>query len=143
MLWTEFVENTGCKQTEYNYKVYKNLEELYMMNDLLSKSAIYETGKKLVDNSKTAEEEEIETNLKKEKESLQTDIEDYKKQIDYYKYLIEYRKEETEMTGIYTDEEIKIMKKDIKDFTDTIKRYRNLIKRERNRIKNIEFIMNL
>ena len=55
MLYAEFIAGTGCKATEHNYKVYKDLEIMYMNSDI-SKEQIYEYGKKLVDNSLTAEQ---------------------------------------------------------------------------------------
>ena len=45
MLFSEFVEGTGCKDNEKNYEVYKNLEIMYM-NSNMSKAEIYEYGKK-------------------------------------------------------------------------------------------------
>ena len=63
MLYSEFVEGTGCKENEHNYKVYKNLEIMYMNSDM-SKQEIYEYGKKLVDNSKSEKEIELENTLK-------------------------------------------------------------------------------
>lgn len=49
MLFSEFVENVGCKENAHNFKVYQNLEVMYMNSDI-SKEAVYEYGKKLVDN---------------------------------------------------------------------------------------------
>lgn len=63
MLWSEFVEGTGCKDTEHNYNVYKELELIYMNTDC-TKAHIYEMGKKLVDNSKTEEQIEKEARRK-------------------------------------------------------------------------------
>ena len=56
MLYNEFVENTKCKETEYNYSVYKALEALYMANDSITKETIYKAGKLLIDNSETPAE---------------------------------------------------------------------------------------
>ena len=55
MMYCEFVAGTGCKDTPHNYKVFEDLEVMYMNSDL-SKEQIYEYGKKLVDNSKTEKE---------------------------------------------------------------------------------------
>ena len=52
MLYGEFIEGTGCKDNEHNYKVYCDLEIMCMNSDM-SKAEIYEYGKKLVDNSKS------------------------------------------------------------------------------------------
>lgn len=51
MMYSEFIEGTGCRQNEHNYKVFQNLEAMYINTDM-SKEEIYEYGKKLVDNSK-------------------------------------------------------------------------------------------
>ena len=55
MMYNEFINGTGCKENDHNYKVYKDLEILYMNSDL-TKEQIYEYGKKLVDNSKSEEQ---------------------------------------------------------------------------------------
>ena len=49
MLFSEFIEGTGCKDNMHNFKVYKDLEVMYMNSDI-SKEYIFEYGKKLVDN---------------------------------------------------------------------------------------------
>lgn len=49
MLFSEFVEGTGCKSTNYNFKVYKDLEIMYN-NSELTREKIYEYGRKLVNN---------------------------------------------------------------------------------------------
>lgn len=49
MLFSEFVENVGCKESAHNFKVYKDLEVMYNNSDL-TKDQIYEYGKKLVNN---------------------------------------------------------------------------------------------
>ena len=55
MLWCEFIDGTGCKISEHNYQVYKDLEIMYINSDM-TKNQVYEYGKKLVDNSKTPEQ---------------------------------------------------------------------------------------
>lgn len=55
MLWHEFIAGTGCRDTEHNYAVYKDLEIMYMNSDM-SKEKIYEYGRKLVDNNLTERE---------------------------------------------------------------------------------------
>lgn len=81
MLYSEFVKGTGCKETEYNYEVYKDLEIMYM-NSNMSKEKIYEYGKKLVDNSKTekeiALEEEVKGKIKARKECIKENNKDIK-----------------------------------------------------------------
>ena len=49
MLYSEFIEGTGCQDNHHNFKVFQDLEVLYMNSDI-SKEHIYEYGKKLVRN---------------------------------------------------------------------------------------------
>ena len=88
MLYSEFIENTGCKENDHNYKVYRDLEVLYMNSDI-SKAEIYEYGKKLVDNSKTAEEIEFENGIKAQiaelKETYKECMEDYRRYIGWWR----------------------------------------------------------
>lgn len=74
MLFSEFVAGTGCKETDKNYKVYKELEIIYMNTDC-SKEHIYEMGKKLVDNSKTEAELKLEAEINEEIRGLKQEIE--------------------------------------------------------------------
>ena len=77
MLYNEFIEGTGCRDNEYNYKVYKDLEVMYMNSDL-SKTEIYEYGKKLVDNSKPEHLTKLEKEIKEQ-------IAEYRKEVKWYK----------------------------------------------------------
>ena len=80
MLWSEFIEGTGCKDTEKNYNVYKELEVIYMNTDC-SKAHIYEMGKKLVDNSKTEAEVEFERKIKEEIQFYKNEVERFNSEI--------------------------------------------------------------
>lgn len=88
MLYDEFIQGTGCKQNDHNYKVYKDLEILYMNSDL-SKAEIYEYGKKLVDNSKSPEVIEIENKWKAEIAQLKEQLKEFqaeaKRYMEFYK----------------------------------------------------------
>lgn len=88
MLYSEFIEGTGCKENDHNYKVYKDLEIMYMNSDL-TKQEIYEYGKKLVDNSKTEKEIEFENNLRNKLKELKREYQVAKERAktytDYYK----------------------------------------------------------
>lgn len=91
MLYSEFVLGTGCKENDHNYEVYKNLEIMYMNSDM-SKAEIYEYGKKLVDNSKTEEEIELERGIKEEIEYHKEEVKRFKEyladevgRMDYWK----------------------------------------------------------
>lgn len=88
MLYSEFIEGTGCKENDHNYKVYKDLEVMYM-NSNLTKTEIYEYGKKLVDNSKSKEEIEFEENINAQIAELKEEHKHYvaeaKRYEEYYK----------------------------------------------------------
>lgn len=83
MLYDEFIEGTGCAQNEHNYKVYKDLEILYMNSDL-TKAEIYEYGKKLVDNSKSPKQIEFENNIKAQIADLKADLKKYQDDVKRY-----------------------------------------------------------
>ena len=93
MLYSEFVEGTGCKENDHNYKVYKDLEILYMNSDL-TKQDIYEYGKKLVDNSKTEKEIEFEKDLRNKMKELK---EEYRKTMNMAKTYSNYYKEDKDI----------------------------------------------
>ena len=88
MLYSEFVEGTGCRENDHNYKVYKDLEIMYMNSDM-SKQEIYEYGKKLVDNSKSPEQLTLEEEVKAEMASLREEYKKYRAEVkrydEYYK----------------------------------------------------------
>lgn len=128
MLWNEFKENTNCKDTEYNYTVYKNLEELYMINDKLTKDIIYSMGKKLVDNSKTKKELEFENKILDEIAIMECDIDFYEKDIERYNWYIHG----IEISKDYTEENKKFW---IKDYKYQIKWRKEEIKKMKNKIK--------
>ena len=96
MMYSEFAENVGCKDNEYNHKVFNDLEILYMNSDL-SKDEIYEYGRKLVDNSKTEKEIEFERNIKSQIADLKEQLKMFRNEEKRY---MEYYKEEKEVYGL-------------------------------------------
>lgn len=118
MLWSEFIEGTGCKDTEKNYEVYKELEIIYTNTDC-SKSHIYEMGKKLVDNSKSEKELEIERQVKAEIEEFVTLKETYRENLSRYEYYLK----ECENT----DEEIRWLKSEVKYYKEQVRHCKNRI----------------
>lgn len=84
MMYCEFVAGTGCADNAHNYGVFKNLEVMYMNSDM-TKAEIYEYGKKLVDNSKSAETVKLENELKAQIAESKARIADCKRFLDYYK----------------------------------------------------------
>lgn len=121
MLYSEFIEGTGCKDNEKNYKVYKDLEIMYM-NSNMSKSDIYEYGKKLVDNSKTEKELQLEQEIKEQ-------VAEYKKYIKANKEWIDYH---TMMAVIYKEngdkEGERRQREQIKQFKAENRRLRDVIR---------------
>lgn len=98
MLYSEFIEGTGCKDNAHNYKVYKDLEVMYMNSDLC-KADVYEYGKKLVDNSRSVEEIEFEKGIKEQIKALKAENEINKRQIEFYEFvedknMVDYYKKE-------------------------------------------------
>lgn len=98
MMYSEFVKGTGCKDNAHNYKVFQNLEAMYM-NTEMSKAEVYEYGKKLVDNSKSEEELELERKIKAEIEEIKEQIKINKRFAEWAegiedKHMVKYYKEE-------------------------------------------------
>ena len=96
MLYSEFVEGTGCRETDHNYQVYKELEIIYMNTDC-SKEHIYEMGRKLVDNSKTEEELRLIAEVKAEIEDLKRQLKVFQEDAKRY---MEFHKEEVREFGV-------------------------------------------
>lgn len=121
MMYSEFVNGTGCKDTENNYRVFLNLEQMYMHTEM-SKEEIYEYGKKLVDNSKTAEEIEFENEIKRQIANCKEAVKTYIETAEMY---TEWAKNETDPIAK-------------KDWKATAKRYREYAKRERAEAKQLK-----
>ena len=124
MMYSEFVQGTGCKLTEHNYKVFLDLEAMYM-HTALTKEEIYEYGKKLVDNSKTEAELELEAEIKADIETAKAEAKRY---TDNAKLYDQWAKEEN-------DEFWK------KDWKRQAKLSRDWAKAERNKIKELKYIL--
>ena len=122
MLYDEFIEGTGCRDTEYNYKVYKDLEVMYMNSDTLTKADIYEYGKKLVDNSLTEKQIAWNKEIDEQIERLQAQVEYYKGEVVYYKNCIELWKG-------YAEE---------KEYRKQLRRVKNELTFWRNQIRTIK-----
>lgn len=120
MLYNEFVEGTGCKDNEHNYKVYRDLEIMYMNSDM-SKAQIYEYGKKLVDNSKSEAELKVEAEVKAEIEEHKAEIAKYEEWIKQNKEMLNYWKEQMDK------EMIAFYRNPIKHWKEEIRYHRNQI----------------
>lgn len=120
MLYNEFVEGTGCKDNEHNYKVYKELEVIYMNTDC-SKAHIYEMGRKLVNNSKSESEMKVEAEVKAEIEEHKAEITKYKEWIKQNEEMLVYWKEQMDK------EMIAFYRNPIKHWKEEIRYHRNQI----------------
>lgn len=85
MLYSEFVEGTGCRDNEHNFNVYKRLEIVYMNDDSMSKEEVYEWGKKLINNDLTEKQKEMNRLLEEEIEFYKNQYESYRSQVATYK----------------------------------------------------------
>lgn len=119
MLYSEFVAGTGCKENEHNYKVYKDLEIMYMNSDM-TKEQVYEYGKKLVDNSKSEAQLKLEAEVKAEIAALKEDLEDEKSWVKHYKTL-----------NSITDNAYK----------DNLNYHKRMVKARRNRIAALKWVL--
>ena len=99
MMYSEFLEGTGCKQNEHNYKLFRNLEAMYM-NTNMSKQEIYEYGKKLADNSKSEAELNLEAEVKAKIESLKKNIESNKREIEFREQMVQLYKEDNDRSMV-------------------------------------------
>lgn len=121
MLYGEFLEGTGCRDNDHNFKVYKELEIIYMNTDC-TKEHIYDMGKKLVDNSKSQERLALEEKIKVEIEECKRQMEEYKEEAERYRMYLE---DEMIKTSSYCDslrESIKRDEQEIKACRASIKR---------------------
>ena len=131
MLYSEFLENTKAKDSEYNYNVYKSLEALYMNNDSMTKQDVYKAAKTLINNEPTEEEKAIDNKIKKEIEEAKKDNVYYKSRIDLYMDFLRDEAETLDRPEV------------IKEYRETIKNYRQAIKRNVNRIKSLKFYFSI
>ena len=120
MLYDEFLAGTGCRDNADNYKVYKDLEILYM-NSELTKQEIYEYGKKLVNNALTAAQ--IAWN-----EDIDRQIAKIQEQVDYYLGEAEYYKQVIVMWTGYDEDSVKSGKYQLKRVKREARYYRNKIR---------------
>lgn len=114
MLYDEFVKGTGCRETEKNYQVYKELEALYM-NSNLSKDEVYTLGKMRVDNGLTDKE-------KDEIKDLETVLDEWIENSQYYENYI-YHGTYKEIAILHKShiKDLQIISRNIKELKEQIK----------------------
>ena len=127
MMYSEFVSGTGCNDNAHNYKVFKNLEVMYMNSDM-SKQEVYEYGKKLVDNSKSEEILKLEAELKAKIAESKERIVDCKREIAYRESMIQ----------IWLEDDNEEMAKSDKNYIAYLK---NEIKSERRKIAGCKWVL--
>lgn len=126
MLYGEFIEGTGCRDNEHNFKVYKDLEIMYMNSDM-SKAEIYEYGKKLVDNSKSEEALAFEAELKAKMAKLKEENKTYKADIEWYEEVLERAHEPVTISNV----------------KNTIKWYKKCMKDNKKQISELKWILSI
>ena len=115
MLYSEFIAGTGCKQNDHNFKVYQNLEAMYMHTSM-TKEEIYEYGKKLVDNSKTEEQIKLEEKVNAEIWFNENEIKRYKGYIEENEGFLKIWKEDGDKSMIdFYRNSIRFYKKQVKE----------------------------
>ena len=124
MLYSEFIEGTGCRDNDHNYQLYKRLEIIYMNDDTVSKQDIYEMGKKLANNQDTPEQKTFKEQLRKEIAQRKETIRAYKEDIKFQRYMI---------PGSDKQEQ--------KERRRQIKCYQELIRDERKQIYGLEWVL--
>lgn len=138
MLYSEFVTGTGCKDNATNYRIYKDLEVMYMNSDL-SKADIYEYGKKLVDNSKSEAEIEAENKITAEINELKADNAERKNRIESRKAEIE--REKAYLVGETDKGWIDYCKSNIKWYKEDIRQQREWIRANNAKIRALKDLL--
>ena len=119
MMYSEFVEGTGCRDNEYNHMVFRRLEIVYMNDDSMTKEEVYEWGKKLVDNSLTEEQKQYNASIKADIEERKTALADTKETLDRYKNYA--RLSGSSEDRKYWNEEVKFQQQSIRNLKQEIR----------------------
>ena len=119
MLYSEFVEGTGCRDNAHNMKVYKRLEVVYMSDESMTKEEVYEWGKKLVDNSLSEEQKEFNKKVKESIASLEAEIDSCTRDKNIYK---EFARESTNADDRrYWNNNVKVLQDNINQMKAQVK----------------------
>jgi len=125
MMYSEFVENTGCRDNDYNREVFRKLEIVYMNDESMSKAEVYEWGKKLVNNDLTDEQKEWNQDRKTEIKFLTMSAEEWKERLVNYRDYA--RSSVTSEDRKYWNEEVKYCQDKIKIIRVEIRHQKELI----------------
>ncbi len=124
MLYSEFVENTGCRDNAHNYRVYKNLEIAYTNSDM-TKAEIYAAAMPLLDNGPSESEKRTAAEIRAEIETIRAGIELNKSWIE----------STTRTRDLYSDD-----KSAVKWYNSCIRGYKQAIREKKTRIKTLEYV---
>ena len=112
MLYSEFINGTGCRDTEQNYNIYKGLELVYMSTEI-SKNDIYKLGKRLVNNELKESQKVHNAQIANEMQQLMQEISNMQSWLD--------------ITPWGETESIKYYEREIKSHKQKIKQLKSLI----------------
>ena len=124
MTYGEFLSGTGCKANDHNYKVFENLNNLYMMNDTATKEEVYKMAVKFLDNSESPEIVALKEKVNEEITALEKDIEYYSERIETITLFLSLE-DNTES--------------EIKEFKQTIKTFKQIRLRLRQRVNGLKW----
>ena len=115
MLYSEFIQGTGCKDNQHNYEIYRRLEIIYMNDETATKQDIYDYGKRLADNSPSESEIAFHNQIVSDIEAHKERIKTLKEQGQRYKELHDYDRTDTfwKSNYDYVNSEIKREKSEI------------------------------
>lgn len=127
MLYEEFLEGTGCRDTAYNMKVYKDLEIMYMNSDM-TKQDVYEYGKKLVNNDLTDKQKEWNREMNEKIEEFKNELEGMQEILERCERDLRYWKNEGDeyMAGLRRMD-IRYYKREIIRIKAEIKRHKSCL----------------
>ena len=131
MMYSEFVENTGCTANEFNHRLFLRLEIIYMNDDTITKEEIYEMGKKLMNNEKPPHIIALENELKAEIEERKERIKVLRNDIKSWQMMIKAEQENP----------IWHSKQFIQSWKSNIKHLREQIKIQKRRIEDAEWVL--
>ena len=131
MLYSEFIENTGCVANEFNRRLFLRLEILYMNDDTITKEEIYDMGRKLMNNEKPQYIIELENSLKEELKERKERIQNMRTEIKSWQSMIKKEQE----NPLWESKQL------IHSWRCNIKWLREQIKIQKRKIEDINWIL--
>lgn len=131
MLYSEFVEHTGCVANAFNHRLFLRLELIYMNDDTITKEEIYDMGRKLMNNEKPQYIIELENDLKEELKERKERIQNMRTEIKSWQSMIKREQE----NPLWESKQL------IHSWRGNIKWLREQIKIQKRKIEGIEWIL--